>query len=687
MKGAEIGKRRQARRWLPWAVLAAAFCLVTARSFLSFCWADESFYLAIAHRFWLGELPFVDEWNPAQIYVVLLMPFYSLYRTVFGTADGVFLAARLAYAVLSGAAAAFVYAALQKESRAGACAGAVLCLLYSRANIGGLSYYNLSLIFCLFGCAALFRAAARLTGGGAADGGSLPARADGGQNAPPPAGGGAEGFGSGGQNTPLADGNAATSGKAAEAKARRAAGLFCLFAGAAMALAVVCTPFFALFWLAALLPLGRRFARWRLPAGCFILGSAASAGAYLAWVLRRVPLARLLEMLPYVMSDPEANERSLKTVLMAFALPVYQFRWTLPLWGGALLWAGWRVLVRRRPFAARDALGPAGLAGAALAIELALSGRMPGRPHTALCLAAACLFLLLPAARRPMRSFLCFGVPGAVLAFSWQLSSNTRFSGMTIGFSLASVWAAVTAERFAGWLRGELCGAAGPVAGPAADTAVAGPAAGAAAEPSCGAAAGPAAGFALDPAAGRPDLNARLLRALPAVCLVLCLVLPCTAAAVQRAVLVYRDDPITLCNTRIEAGPARGLYTSAQNAQLYGEVYELLASLPPDSGPLYLSSLLPWGYLVNDLRCGAPASWRAPLDFAQLPDYYRVNPQNFPRTVLALGAGYGRYRSTVEGTEENYVNANVTESWFLDELAARGYRCTETRCGLLWQAP
>lgn len=650
MRGAKRGGRRLA--WLSWAVLAAAFCLVAARSFLSFCWSDESFYLAIAHRFWLGEAPFADEWNPAQIYVVLLMPFYSLYRAVFGTADGVFLAARLAYALLSGAAAAFVYAALQKESRAGALAGAVLCLVYSRANIGGLSYYNLSLVFCLFGCTALYCAAGRvLRAGPGAAGAARPGTAAG------PAGpwGAAA---AGPQNPEVPAAAQPTSPEAPKSPAKPIpacplpAVLWCLFAGAAMALAVVCTPFFALFWLAALPPfLGRRLARWRVPAGCFVLGSAASAGLYLLWVLRRVPPARLLEMLPYVMSDPEANERSLKTLLMAFALPAYQFRYTLLLWAGALIWAGWRVLVRRRPFAAREALMPAALAGAALAAELVFSGRMPGRPHAILCLAALTLFLLLPAGRRPLRCFLCFGLPGAVLAFSWQLSSNTRFSGMTIGFALAGVWAAVTAARFAGWLRAELCGPAGPQNTP------------------------------------RRGAKARLLRALPAACLVLFLLLPATAAAVQRAVLVYRDDPITLCTTRIEAGPARGLYTSAQNARLYREVYELLASLPPESEPLYISSLLPWGYLVNDLRCGAPGSWRTPLNFVQLPDYFRLNPQNFPRTVLVLEAGYGRYRSTVEGTEEDHVNANVTESWFLDELAARGYSCTKTRCGLLYQAP
>lgn len=629
---------RAAGRRAPWLVLGTAFLLVVWRSFYSFCWSDESFYLAIAHRFWLGELPFVDEWNPAQIYVVLLMPFYSLYRAVFGTTEGIYLAARLAYAVLSGGAACFVYAALREESRAGALAGALLCLFYSRANIGGLSYYNLSLLFSLVGCAALWCAAGRLRPR---------------QGGEPSAG------------------------------ARRAGLCWCFFSGAVMALAVVCTPFFALLWVLALLPVLPRFARWRLPAALFVLGSGASAGCYLGWVLARVPLSRLLEMLPYVMSDPEANVRSLKTLLMAFALPVYQFRYTLPLWGGALAYICWRLWVRRGTpgprFTAREARLPAGLALAALLADLILSGRMLGRPHAALCLAALALFLLLPDERRPWRAFFCFGLPGGVLAFSWQLSSNTRFSGMTIGFALASVWAALTAARFAAWLR--------DAAGPSMPSAPAGtdgvPAAGGAA----GAGGQPGGdGIALLP---RPAgfAPAALMRALPTACLILCLACPVLAAGVQRMVLVYRDDAISRCDTRIGQGPARGLYTSAENARLYGEACAQLAGLPEDAGPLYISSLMPWGYLVRDLPCGAPASWRAPLDFALLPDYYAVNPRNFPRTVLVLRPEYGRYLSTVEGTSSDQVNANVSESWFLDQLAARGYTVTEVACGWLYTAP
>lgn len=609
-----MNKLHRAAHALPWAALAIGTTLLILRSFYSFCWSDESFYLSAAQRFWLGGVPFVEEWNTAQLYVVLLMPFYSLYRALFGSSEGVYLAARLVHAAASGIVGAFVYASLQKESRAGALAGGLLCILYSRANIGGLSYYNLSLLFAFAGAAALYRAAGQIgTAGEAAD----KARGT----------------------------TGATSPRRVRQSGRIGAAVWCLFAGAVMALAVVCCPFFALFWAFALLPVLPRFARWRRPAVWFLLGTGISAACYLGWLLARVSLSQIFEVLPVMLSDPEANPLGLRTILMAFALPAYQFRYTLPLWGGAFVLVFWRLIIRRRPFTAHAALLPAGLALAALAAELLLSGRMLGKPHAALCLAALPLFLLLPNARRPWRCFFCFGLPGGVLAFCWQLASNTRFSGMTIGFALASVWAAMTAAAFAGWLQ-----------------------------------------EALPPMGAAAPQKAGLLRTLPALCLLLCLAGPVLAAGIQRMVLVYRDDPIALCDTRLEQGPARGLYTSAENARLYHEAYEVLAALPEDAGPLYISSLLPWGYLVKDLPCGAPDSWRTPLDHVQLPDYYALNPQSFPRTVLVLRPEYGRYRSTVEGTEGNGTNANVTESWFLDQLDARGYIKTEVVCGWLYTA-
>lgn len=629
-------RRRALARRAPWAVLAAGFGLMVWRSFISFCWSDESFYLAVAHRFWLGQTPFLDEWNTAEIYVVLLMPFYSLYRAVFGSADGVYLAARLAYTLASGAASAFLYATLRRESQAGALSGALLFLFYSRANIGGLSYYNLSLLFTLVGATALYRAAGALCVGSAGGRDAGPAG-----NLP---------------RDPVSAGAFARPGQ----RGLSIAG-WGVLAGGSMALSVVCCPFFALLWLALFLALLPRFARFRPLALWLLAGTAASAGCYLAWLLPRVSFSQLFELLPYLLNDPETVPFSLLTPLMALALPVYQFRYTLPLWGGALVWILWRLWARRRAkgpaFALREVLLPAGLTLAALAVNIALCGRIPGKPHAALCLAALALFLLLPAGRRPWRLFWCFGLPGWVLAVCWQLASNTRFSGMTIGFALAAVWAAVTAARFAGWLREELSAAPVPAAPQGA-------------------------------AAHRPRApGCRFARALPILCLALCLAAPVLAAGVQRVLLIYRDDPLALCDTRIMQGPARGLYTSAQNARQYEEVCAALQTLPRDAGPVYLSSLLPWGYLVNDLPCGAPGVWRVPLDHRQLPDYYALRPQNFPRTVLVLRPEIGRCFSSVEDLESPAPNANVSESWFLDQLSARGYTVTELSCGRLYTAP
>lgn len=41
--------------------------VLLVRSFYSFCGTDECFYLSTTHRFWQGDKPIIDEWNPAQM--------------------------------------------------------------------------------------------------------------------------------------------------------------------------------------------------------------------------------------------------------------------------------------------------------------------------------------------------------------------------------------------------------------------------------------------------------------------------------------------------------------------------------------------------------------------------------------------------------------------------------------------
>ena len=133
---------------LPYLLLAIAFAALASRAQYSFCWLDESFYVALADRFFDGAAPFVDEWHPVQIYAPLLVPVYALYIQVAGSTTGIILFFRYAYLFLSFFTAMIAYRTLSREyGRFVACSIALCYLFYIRANIQGLSYYSLCTTF------------------------------------------------------------------------------------------------------------------------------------------------------------------------------------------------------------------------------------------------------------------------------------------------------------------------------------------------------------------------------------------------------------------------------------------------------------------------------------------------------------------------------------------------------------
>lgn len=143
--------------FIPILILAACSIGLFIRSFYSFSWSDESFYLTLVHRFWLGERMIVDEWNPAQLSMLLLLPFYSIYQRITGGNEGIYLYFRLIYLGISAFIAFLAYMKLKKHnSRVASLICALLYLLYSRANIGGMSYYNMTLSCVLLAVILLY---------------------------------------------------------------------------------------------------------------------------------------------------------------------------------------------------------------------------------------------------------------------------------------------------------------------------------------------------------------------------------------------------------------------------------------------------------------------------------------------------------------------------------------------------
>ena len=123
----------------------------------SFCQSDESFYIALIDRVWKGGRLYVDEWHPTQFYAPIMLPLYSLYRVIYPDGKGVILFFRIIYILISFLSSLFLYRKCYKNYPATiSLIVSLIPLLYSRANIQGLSYYNLCLQFSLLGFLFLF---------------------------------------------------------------------------------------------------------------------------------------------------------------------------------------------------------------------------------------------------------------------------------------------------------------------------------------------------------------------------------------------------------------------------------------------------------------------------------------------------------------------------------------------------
>ncbi len=73
--------------------------LLCFRSQYGVDFTDESHYLALAKRFSQGDRPFREEWFPAQVIGILLLPFFNIYSRITGGTDGIILAARIVFVI------------------------------------------------------------------------------------------------------------------------------------------------------------------------------------------------------------------------------------------------------------------------------------------------------------------------------------------------------------------------------------------------------------------------------------------------------------------------------------------------------------------------------------------------------------------------------------------------------------
>ncbi|MBQ6221071.1 MAG: hypothetical protein IJJ44_00450 [Solobacterium sp.] len=151
------------------------------------------------------------------------------------------------------------------------------------------------------------------------------------------------------------------------------------------------------------------------------------------------------------------------------------------------------------------------------------------------------------------------------------------------------------------------------------------------------------------------------------LCLCILILVPCYC---HRIFGTYRDTTLAKMNTRIEQGPARGLYTSPKHAREHDHIYEAVMTQyrkDPDAQVMF-SKELPWAYLCTDWGYGSPSAWGNEVANPVLKDYYELFPDKVPDYVYIFEtevAGYDTVTFNSHTARHQYEMQDM-EGWFYD---------------------
>lgn len=119
------------------------------------------------------------------------------------------------------------------------------------------------------------------------------------------------------------------------------------------------------------------------------------------------------------------------------------------------------------------------------------------------------------------------------------------------------------------------------------------------------------------------------------------LVLQLLLMLILRITYVWADDSLSNLTARVERGAAKGLYTTAERAQYYNEMYDDLDSLnmTKEDGLLVIGSD-PLLYLYAEKEVASYSTWQVYTNETRLYRYYEIHDGEgkFPSVVYCVGA-------------------------------------------------
>ena len=528
-------KETKRSNWaVPTVILMLLTFILAARCFFSFCQTDESFYAALVHRFWTGDSMITDEWNTTQFYVPILLPFYWIFMAIRETTDGALLFFRLLYLLFSAITAFKLFRLIWRETENGFCAlvPAAIVLLFCRANIYGVSYYNLCMLCCVSGFCS-----------------------------------GADALGQNGKKQTA----------------------LLVWTGILFACAVLCDPFFAPF-LVLMLVIALFCTKKKRETALVFAGIAGMAALYCCFLLSGNSIKDILYGIKYVLDDPEQS--SVRDNLLSSLGQIASLSKFVAIPAAVMTVIALLDIHKRKK---SELWMPYILLQAFLMAATAV------RTITNLCdaivipMTVVAFPLMFALSDRQTKLAAVLYLIGIVNAGAYVMASNTGVDAGSVGFCISAA---------AGiWISSHVVFEIG-------------------------------------------ENQWMTITALTLLSVSITVPMFC-----QRVIGVYRDAPLTELNTRLEQGPAKGLFTTPEHAEQYNSICNDLKQFSeeyPDGRILY-SKNLPWAYLLTPYQYGTSSPWRIHTEVFE--NYCAVRPENRPDYICIL-------KETVGGWERSPLNRN-----------------------------
>lgn len=129
--------------------------------------------------------------------------------------------------------------------------------------------------------------------------------------------------------------------------------------------------------------------------------------------------------------------------------------------------------------------------------------------------------------------------------------------------------------------------------------------------------------------------------------------------------------------TKIDRGPAKGIWTHKNNKIQYDSIYSAIKNIKSDRDDyLMVLKLCPWAYLINDrLKPFSMTAWRVSDNDLRLKPYFEEFQHKFPEHILVLN----------KDIRDNENNEIEDDSYLITELKKQNYESKEIDCGTLWE--